>query len=215
MPTRPARKRRPTVAKRELMPDGNDRVFRHFVHDLLAFSTRAAEVRAGFGRHLGLSGIGYTTLISIAYLQDDESGIGISGIAAHLHLSGAFVTIEVAKLVRSGLVEKRINTADRRRVLLTVTEDGRRLLDDLAPLQAPVNDALFGTLSKQEFRQLADLMGRLVGCGNDALALLAFLTRGGPSGERTSPQDRSAVRRKALSAARIDAVTAAARDDHP
>ncbi|MCU6325922.1 MarR family winged helix-turn-helix transcriptional regulator, partial [Enterobacter quasiroggenkampii] len=83
----------------------------------------------------------YTTLISIAYLQG-KSGVGVSRIAEHLHLSGAFVTIEVSKLVETDLVKKRINRNDRRRVLLTVTPKGTRLLDDLVSVQAPVNDAL-------------------------------------------------------------------------
>lgn len=166
----------PTVSKPELMPDGSDVEFRSFIHNFLAFSARVNQVRSGFGEHSGLSGTAYTTLMSVAHLQQAE-GVGVSRIAEHLHLSGAFVTIEVAKLVKAGLVQKRTNDRDRRRVLLTVTPKGNKLLDDLVPLQAPVNDALFDCLSADEFALLAGMMARLVPCGDQALSLLDYLTQ--------------------------------------
>lgn len=39
-----------------------------------------------------------------------------------MHLSGAFVTIEVNKLVFAGLVDKQRHTDDRRRVVLRTSE---------------------------------------------------------------------------------------------
>lgn len=130
----------------------------------------------GFSRTVGNFGVAYTTLISIAYLQG-KSGVGVSRIAEHLHLSGAFVTIEVSKLVETDLVKKRINRNDRRRVLLTVTPKGTRLLDDLVSVQAPVNDALFDCLSAVEFQQLSSMMERLVPCGDQAAMRIGSLPR--------------------------------------
>lgn len=166
----------PTVSKPELLPGGTDAEFRSFIHDFLAFGARVNQVRAGFGALIGLSGVAYTTLVSIAFLQDRD-GVGLSRVAAHLHLSGAFVTIEVAKLVKAGLVQKRTHARDRRRILLTVTEQGRNILGDLAPIQAQVNNALFDCLSAEEFVWLRTLMEQLVGCGDRALLLLSFLTQ--------------------------------------
>lgn len=177
-----------TVSKSKLLPDGTDTRFRQFIHDFLAFSARVDQCRAGFGQRLGLSGIAYTTLISIAHLEGKE-GVGVSRVAEHLHLSGAFVTIEVSKLVRAGLVKKRVNDADRRRVLLTMTAKGRKMLDELALIQAPVNDALFDCLSADDFSRLSTMMSRLVGCGDRAVSLLAFLT--------ALPQGRSKASRAA------------------
>jgi MarR family transcriptional regulator, organic hydroperoxide resistance regulator len=170
---------RPTVSKPELLVDGTDTVFRSFIHDFLAFAVRVTEVRSGFGEVIGLTGTAYTTLMSIAYLQGRE-GIGVNRVAEHLHLSGAFVTIEVAKLVKAGVVQKRTNMKDRRRVLLTLTPAGRKLLDELAAVQAPVNDALFACLSADEFLKLKEIMKQLVSCGDRALSLLSFLTQPQP-----------------------------------
>jgi MarR family transcriptional regulator, organic hydroperoxide resistance regulator len=164
-----------TTTKSELLIGGTDEEFRSFIHDFLAFSQMLTDIRAGFGEHLGLTGIAYTTLISISHLQG-ATGIGVNAIAEHLHLSGAFITTEVAKLVKAGLVRKRVNATDKRRVLLTVTAAGRRLLNKLVEVQAPVNDALFETLTAEEFVRLKGIMARLVPCAANGVALLAYLT---------------------------------------
>ena len=161
-----------TVSKMELMPGGDDIQFRTFIQNFLAFSARVAQCRAGFGAQVGLSGVAYTTLISISHLEG-EDGVGVSRLAEHLHLSGAFITIEVNKLVTDKLVTKRRHEGDRRRVLLKVTPLGQRHLHRLRPIQAPVNDALFGCLTASEFELLSGIMARLVPCGDEACELLS------------------------------------------
>ena len=156
------------------MPDGRDDQFRAFVHGFLAFSAEVNQIRNGFGEYLGLSGVAYTTLMSVAFLQGKQ-GVGVNDLAEHLHLSPAFVTIEVAKLVKLGLVEKRTNKKDRRRVLLTLSTKGRARLDELVAVQVPVNDALFECLDRAEFLELSRLIRRLVVCGEHAQSLLEML----------------------------------------
>ena len=89
-----------TVNASQLLVDGSDLEFRQFVHDALAFSSRLQAVRDGFARLLGLTGIQYTILISIYHLEFEQR-VGINTIAAHLHLSGTFVTTETNKLVNA------------------------------------------------------------------------------------------------------------------
>jgi len=165
---------RKTVSKPELVVDGSDAAFRSFIHDFLAFSAMINDIRSGFGEYIGLTGIQYTTLMSIKHLQG-RTGVGVNAVADHLHLSGAFITTEVAKLVNLGLITKRVNAKDKRRVLLTISPAGRKLLAELVDVQAPVNDALFDTLSAAEFVQLKEIMARLVPCAARALSLLAYL----------------------------------------
>jgi DNA-binding MarR family transcriptional regulator len=139
---------------------------------MLAFAARIQEVRSRLGRVIGLAGQKYTVLIAIAHLQDQEGGVGINEIAGHLHLSSAFVTIETNGLLKSGLVVKRTNPQDRRRVLLMITPKAAKLLDRLTVVQAPVNDALFGCLSEKEFVSLRQVVPRLVETGDSAVRLL-------------------------------------------
>lgn len=161
-----------TVSCPQLLAGGSDRRFRQFVHDLLAFGARLQEARNRLGRLIGLSGSKYTVLIAIAHLQDQDGGVGINAVAEHLHLSGAFVTIETNGLLKAGLIVKKANPADGRRVLLSITPKARALLDRLATRQRPANDEIFGFLSAAEFEALRRLTPRLVESGDRALRLL-------------------------------------------
>jgi DNA-binding MarR family transcriptional regulator len=161
-----------TVSRPALLDGGSDQSFRQFVHDMLAFAARIQEVRSRLGRVINLAGQKYTVLIAIAHLQDQDGGVGINEIADHLHLSSAFVTIETNGLLKSGLVVKRTNPTDRRRVLLMTTPKAAKLLDKLTVVQAPVNDALFACLSVKNFVSLRQMISRLVETGDGALRLL-------------------------------------------
>lgn len=163
-----------TVSRPELLQDGNDYLFRQFVHDTLAFGARIQGIRDALAGVIGLSGPQYTVLIAIAHEEGD--GVGINYVAERLHLSAPFVTIEVKKLVAARLVSKTTNPADGRRVLLKVTDKGLRLLHELKTVQRPVNDALFDPLAAEDFARMRRKMGELVGSADRALKLLALLT---------------------------------------
>jgi DNA-binding MarR family transcriptional regulator len=166
-----------TVSRRQLMVDGSDRAFRQFVHDALAFSARLQGVRGQLGALIGLSGTQYTVLIAVAHLSGSDKKIGVNQVAEHLHFSGAFVTIEINKLVASGLVDKGIDEEDRRRVVLAVTPKGRALLNQLAVVQRPVNDMLFRGLSAQDFQKFRNLTSGMVDAADEAVRLLDGASR--------------------------------------
>lgn len=161
-----------TVSKRELLVDGDDAVFRQVIHDALGFSARLQELRHHLGATIGLAGPTYSVLIALEHLSSKEDDVGISRLGEHLHLSGPFVTIEVNKLVKMGLVRKEPHPADGRRVILTVTAKARNLLSELTRTQCPVNDAIFGRLTEKQFRTFAGIIASLVGGAEEALALV-------------------------------------------
>ncbi len=165
-----------TVSRPELIIDGSDQDFRAFVHGMLAFAARIEGVRAGFAAILGLTGIQYTILISISHLERVRE-VSVSMVAEHLHVSGAFVTIECGKLVKRGLLTKQPDPRDRRRVCLSITKKGAELLQRLAPTQAKVNDVLFGFLDADGFRHFRGRIDQMTACGDQAIALLNFLAR--------------------------------------
>lgn len=186
-----------TASRPALLENGDDARFRALVHNLLAFSVRLETVRSRFGAHLGLTGVQYTILISVRQLQG-ESGVGVKSVAEHLGLSGAFITIETGKLIKRGVLEKRANPEDRRRVLLRVTAEGDSRLRALAPVQRDINDAIFESLDAEAFHRLGDIAAALRVDSDKALALADYLLRsreaagGDPSGEgRSAPERRS------------------------
>src|SRR5918999_286650 len=101
--SRAARVAPATIARRELLVGDSDATFRHFIHGLLAFSERVIAVREGFGELIGLTGIQYTVLVSIAHLQQ-RGQVSVGTIATHLHFSGAFITTVTNQLERLGLI---------------------------------------------------------------------------------------------------------------
>ena len=167
-----------TVSRPELLIDGSDRDFRRLVHGLFGFLASHEAIRSGHARYIGLAGVEYTVLISIAHLSQSED-VSVSRIAAHLHLTGAFITTVVQRLQKLRLVVKRPHAKDGRRVTLTVAPNGRRLLARLAPVQRQVNDVEFACLSAAEFRMLLDIVERLIDSGQQAVALQHYLHASG------------------------------------
>jgi DNA-binding MarR family transcriptional regulator len=183
VPKRTVRKRKPgketpplTISRPELQVDGSDLEFRAYVHGMLAFAARLEGVRSGFAGLVGLTGIQYTILISVSHLLH-QGEVSVSMIAEHLHVSGAFVTIETGKLCKLGLLTKRPDPQDRRRVSLSITKKGRDLLKRLAPTQVEVNDVLFSFMDAAEFRQMRAMVDRMTECGDRAVDLLDYLTK--------------------------------------
>jgi DNA-binding MarR family transcriptional regulator len=166
-----------TVSRPQLIVEGSDRAFRQFVHDALAFSARLQAIRGRLGALIGLSGTRYTVLIAVAHLCGSDKKIGVNQVAEHLHFSGAFVTLEINKLVANGLIDKEVDEEDRRRVVLAVTAKGRALLNELAAVQRPVNDMLFRGLSAKDFQKLRKLMSGMVDAADDAVRQIEEISR--------------------------------------
>ncbi len=166
-----------TVSRRELLAGGSDQDFRKLVHDFFAFNARHEAIRDGHARRIGLAGIEYTILISIARLSADGD-VNVKTLAEHLHVSVGFITNTTRKLQEMGLVTKTQDPADKRRIILAVTPEGRARLEALAPWQRQVNDVEFGGLTAEEFRLLGRIVERLVETSEAAVDLQRELESG-------------------------------------
>lgn len=166
----------PTVARKEFLKDGDDLAFRQMVHDSLAFAARLQAIRDGYARLIGISGVQYTILIAVYHLQFDEN-VSVTRVAEHLHLSGAFITSEINKLVRTGLLEKFQDSDDGRRLILRTTPKSQKRLSRLAEVQSEVNDEHFAPLATGEaFDTFRHFVADLVVSTDRALALLHGLS---------------------------------------
>jgi len=163
-----------TVTRPELITNGNDGDFRRLVHALFGFFSRHEKIRDGHARFIGLNGIDYTVLISIAHLGADGD-VNVRTVADHLHLSGAFITTVTGRLMELGLIHKDTDQNDKRRISLTVSAKGRTLLNELAPVQRQVNDVEFEDLSGEDFNRLLQLVERLILSSERAIALQTYL----------------------------------------
>jgi MarR family transcriptional regulator, organic hydroperoxide resistance regulator len=165
-----------TVTKEDLLEDGSDEKFRKMLHDLLAVSARIEAVRAGFAKMIGLTGIEYTMMIAIMHLAEKEP-VYVNSLAEHLHLSGAFVTIQTNKLVKKGLLKKIKNKQDARRVELQETKKARDLLTKLAPAQCQVNDVVFQQFNKRDLDRMSGLVEKMLANAGKGLSLIDYLSQ--------------------------------------
>ena len=163
-----------TVSRPAVLVDGSDETFRQLVHNLLALSNRLQEVSAGYAAIVGVTPVQYTILSAILQKQGQER-VTVKKVAQHVHLSGSFVTIETGKLVREGFVEKKTDPADRRRVNLTTTAKTDQRFRLLNGFQCPVNNAVFESLSAEEFLSLGRIVEKLLPDADRGAELLGEL----------------------------------------
>ncbi|MEU6097194.1 MarR family transcriptional regulator [Streptomyces sp. NPDC047079] len=83
-------------------------------------------------------------------------------IARETFSSGAAVTKRLKQLTERGLVERRVDTRDRRVAHLRLTEAGRDLVDAVLPEQLSYETAVLSGLDDHEQSELAALLGELL-----------------------------------------------------
>jgi DNA-binding MarR family transcriptional regulator len=160
-----------TVSRAALLVDGSDAEFRGLIHDLIAYGHRLDACRDAFARIAGISGVQYEILMLVSRAE----GLPVSGVAARLHRSGAFITMEANKLVARGILDKGSDPKDGRKVLLISTTQSLHLLKRLAPYQRRINDVLFEHLDARRFREVRRLARELLASGDRAVALIDFM----------------------------------------
>lgn len=84
-----------------------------------------------------------------------------SELAEKLLTSPSNLTTVIDNLERDGLVERQRNTEDRRQIEVSLTSDGRELIEDVFPRHAQRITRLFGALDPEEQEELGRLCRRL------------------------------------------------------
>jgi len=162
-----------TVSRSELLPDGEDLDFRVFLHAFMVFSRRLEAIRSHLAQIIGVSSPQYEIL---SHLRESAStdGLTVNEAAERLHCSGAFITTETGKLCRAGLVLRKRDQNDARRVRLTLSPMCERRFREMAPVQRQLNDLLFASLTVRQFQVLREVFPKLADDGDRAIALAEF-----------------------------------------
>lgn len=101
--------------------------------------------------------------------RDGEPGIDQVGLAARLGIDRNSASVLVDDLEAKGLLERRINHADRRARLLTLTARGERLFLQVRKRNLAAQAKTLKTLTPGERELLLDLLARII-AENGALA---------------------------------------------
>jgi DNA-binding MarR family transcriptional regulator len=177
-----------TVTSRSLLVNDSDSLFRELIQDLLTLAYQSQELRGVLARQFGVSEPTYRVFMAICQLAG-ERGVSVGAVAKYLRVSGTFITREAGKLVRLGHVQKGEDPGDRRGVLLSITEQGRRSFAAFTPTSQMINDEMFGALSVQQFRSLCEIVRLLVERAQRTILLSRMtLGAGAPAGKRKSGQ---------------------------
>jgi len=117
------------------------------------------QLRHSYGE---LAGVGYTDVVALGNLHADGP-LGAAELATRLGITRSSVTALVDRLERAGLVERRADPGDRRRLRITLTDAGgeavRRARGWSLEALGGIEPDRLPTMA-QALEQLADALGR-------------------------------------------------------
>ena len=133
------------------------------VTDQLADAVQQVARRLRHGARHRLAPLGLTPGQGRALSVLERAGgpLRMAELAAALRIVPRSATGVVEGLEELGLVRRDTDPADRRSVLVSLTEAGRGTLEELAEARSQTAEELFGSLEPAEQRRLLDLLSRL------------------------------------------------------
>lgn len=152
---------------------GVDRNDRRFVATLLEIYALVLKKRDCYGSQLGVSGPQYDLITEIA----QSSCLTVKELAQKLNVTSSFIAVEVNKLIELGLMTKRGDSRDRRKVVLELTSKCRTALDQLAPLSERWDTTMYRCLDGDYAGILHDVLERMVADGRAAFMEFARSVR--------------------------------------
>jgi DNA-binding MarR family transcriptional regulator len=118
------------------------------------------EQEAVFAEH-GISNSTFTTLVTLVRINQ-PAGISQRRMADEMGLTPGTVSARVDRLVADGLVVRGPDPADKRGLLVTLTERGRDLFEAVVPVHLANQIRLLGSLTPDEQATLAGLLRKLL-----------------------------------------------------
>jgi DNA-binding MarR family transcriptional regulator len=108
-----------------------------------------------------LTSLQYAVLV---YLSENlgEPGIDQSGLASRIGVDRNNASLLVEEMVKRGLVERRVNGADRRARLLYLTPKGEKLYARLRPVNLAASSSILDPLAPKERELLLDLLIKVI-----------------------------------------------------
>lgn len=89
-------------------------------------------------------------------------GLSAVEVAERTMLDKVAVSRAVTKLIKAGRIDREFADADRRRSILTLSDEGRKVHDEIAPLAMGMEDDLLHGLSEEQISMLNMVIERLL-----------------------------------------------------
>ncbi len=124
----------------------------------LHIARRQEEAFGRFGLNRGEVGV----LGALRFAGPDQQ-LSPTRLFKGLMLSSAGITSRLDRLERRGYVKRKPDPDDRRGVLVELTDTGRKVLDEAVTANSSREKELLANLTKQEQKELAGLLKKLLG----------------------------------------------------
>ncbi len=128
-----------------------------------AYVTASGRLLAALDAHLmeahQLANIDYGVLVNLS--ESADGCLRMSALATSAGVDPSVMTYRIGRMEKKGLVERRTCPEDGRGVLAALTDEGRRVLDELAPTHvATVREMFVDRLSPSELDSIATIFER-------------------------------------------------------
>ncbi len=135
-------------------------IINDFLASTLIFSTAMTDLIDEQARRVIGKSFTMPQLKLLKLVARTEAGT-ISDVAAFLGVSNAAASKAVDRLVRRGLIERKESENDRRAIRLSLSDDGKRILERYEEIQLKTLDGLFRQFMPQDFIDAGELLDRL------------------------------------------------------
>lgn len=151
-----------TISLDAFVKNGSDRAYRQLIFELMGLQNQMQRHADQFARYIGTNYPQFHVIMIMAGTPD----LTASQIALLMNVTSQFVTIEVGRLIRKGIVEKRPNERDRRSSFLNLTPKGKNLVRELAPVLRRANNLHFRSLTEERARTLTEMLHAIIEDGS-------------------------------------------------
>ena len=115
------------------------------------------EIAEAYGERFGLAITEWRILAVLGRFP----GMSAAGVAERSAMDKVAVSRAVARLLERGLLHRETHGDDRRRSVLELSEAGRKVYSEVAPLALSYERDLLAPLSEEERRQFSRMLDRL------------------------------------------------------
>ncbi len=121
-------------------------------------NTVSSTIASAYNKRFGLSIPEWRVIAVLGRFP----GLSAVEVAERTLMDKVAVSRAVSKLIKTGRIDRQFADADRRRSILHLSEEGRNVHDEIAPLALKFEEDLLHGLSEEEIHTLNVLMERLL-----------------------------------------------------
>jgi DNA-binding MarR family transcriptional regulator len=121
-------------------------------------NTVSSTIASAYNKRFGLSIPEWRVIAVLGRFP----GLSAAEVAERTLMDKVAVSRAVTKLIKTGRIDRQFADADRRRSILHLSEEGRKVHDEIAPLALRFEEELLQGLSEDEIRTLNFVMEQLL-----------------------------------------------------